>query len=104
MNGRSLFKTSATDCCTLLLICLAKVFHDGSATLTTGDFECMVCLKRFTLQKEQKNKEKLLSYHHHHHHHHHYQCSAQGQVILCTLSHQTAILPKGRSSTANSET
>ena len=28
-----------------------KVFHDGSAKFTTRDFECMVCLKKLTLQK-----------------------------------------------------
>ena len=46
----SLSVTSTTDCCTLVLICLAKVFHDGSAKFTTEDFECMVCLKKLTLQ------------------------------------------------------
>ena len=51
MNGHSVLKTLTTDCCTLLLSCLAKAFHDGSATFTNGDFYCMVCLKKFTLKK-----------------------------------------------------
>ena len=38
-------------CCTLLVTCLPKAFHDGSAKFTNEDFECMVCLKKFTLQK-----------------------------------------------------
>ena len=29
---------------------ISKVFYDGSAKFTTGDFECMVYLKKFTLQ------------------------------------------------------
>ena len=46
------FVTSTIDCCTLLLACLPIVFHDGSANFTTGDFECMVCLKKFTVHKK----------------------------------------------------
>ena len=32
------------------------MFHDGSAKLTTGDLECMVCLKKFTFQKFKANR------------------------------------------------
>ena len=32
------------------------MFHDGSATFTTGNFECMVCLKKFPLQKPEVKK------------------------------------------------
>ena len=42
---------STNDCCTLLLIGLEKVFHDGSSTYTTENFKCMVCLKNFSPQK-----------------------------------------------------
>ena len=35
----------------LLLICLPIAFHGGSAKFTTGNFECMVRLKKFSLQK-----------------------------------------------------
>ena len=46
---------SSTHCCILLLTCLPKVFHDGSAKFTTGNFECMVRLKRFSFQKWWQN-------------------------------------------------
>ena len=50
MNGHCFLNISNNiDCCILLLV--HQVFHDGSAKFTTGDFECMVCLKKFTLQK-----------------------------------------------------
>ena len=39
------------DCLHTATHLFPKFFHDGSATFTTGDFECMVCLKKFTLQK-----------------------------------------------------
>ena len=51
--------TSTIDCCSLLLICLPKAFHDGSFKFTTGYFECMVCLKKFTLQKSRYYPLKL---------------------------------------------
>ena len=38
---------------------LPKVFHDGSAKFTTRNFECMVCLKKFTLKKSWV-KEKII--------------------------------------------
>ena len=38
-------------CCTLLVTCLPKVFHVGSAKFTTGDFECLVHQKRFNFKK-----------------------------------------------------
>ena len=53
-----MFMTSLTiEFCTPLLICLPKAFHDGSAKVTTEDFECMVRLKKCTLQKVKKNKK-----------------------------------------------
>ena len=52
MNGRSLLKYQVTiDCCILLLTCCQKVFHDGSAKFASGDFDYVVCLKKFTLKK-----------------------------------------------------
>ena len=44
---------STNDCCTLLLTCLEKVFHYGSATFSTDNFKCMVRLKKFSVQKLQ---------------------------------------------------
>ena len=41
----SLSVISTTDYCNLLLTCLEKVFHVGSATFTTENFKCMVYLK-----------------------------------------------------------
>ena len=52
MSGHSLLKSVTIDGCILLLTCLPKAFHDCSAKFTTGDFECMVCLKKFTLKKK----------------------------------------------------
>ena len=35
------------------------MFDVGSAKFTTGDFECMVRLKKFTLQKTERDTENL---------------------------------------------
>ena len=50
---------STTDCCTLLLTCLEKAFHVGSATFTTENFKCMVRLKKFSLKKIKIKKQYL---------------------------------------------
>ena len=42
------------DSCSLLLICSPKVFHDCSAKFTTGDFECIVCLKKLYIYIPQR--------------------------------------------------
>ena len=49
--GTAFLMSVTIDCYTLLVTCLPKGFDDGSATFTTRDFECMVRLKKFTLQK-----------------------------------------------------
>ena len=41
----------STNDCTLLLTCLEKAFHVGSAAITTENFKCMVCLNKFSLEK-----------------------------------------------------
>ena len=46
----SLLVISTNDCCTLLLICLEKAFHVGSAIFNTKNFKCMVCLKKISLK------------------------------------------------------
>ena len=53
MNGHSLLNTviSTTDSCKLLLSCLDKAFHVCSATFTTENCECMVRLKKFSLEQ-----------------------------------------------------
>ena len=47
----SLSAISTNDCCTLLLTCSEKSLHVGSATFTTENFKCRVCLKKFSLKK-----------------------------------------------------
>ena len=49
LNSLSIISTN--DCCTLLLTCLEKAFHVGSAAFTAENFKYMVCLKKFSLQK-----------------------------------------------------
>ena len=61
-HSRQISLTSTTDCCILLLTCLAKAFHDGTATFTTGDFECMMCLKKFSLKKSRNRKINLMDF------------------------------------------
>ena len=47
----SLYVISTNDCCPLLLTCLEIAFRVGSATFTTENFKCMVCLKKFSTKK-----------------------------------------------------
>ena len=56
----TVFLTSTIGCCTLLVTCLPKAFHDGSHKFTSGNFECMVCLNKFTLQKITQMNPRLL--------------------------------------------
>ena len=50
----SLSEISTNDCGILLLTCLEKAFHVGSATFTTENL-CMVCLSSFHFKNETIN-------------------------------------------------
>ena len=52
-----LYMSSLNECCTLLITCVPKAFHDGSAKFTTEVFECMVRLKKFSLRERNRERE-----------------------------------------------